>query len=170
MANDNSELIDGILNLLGDHPEEKLGALLGSLGGEEKEEQKDAGSNALSLLSGLGGGKGGGLDLAQLGSALGGLDLSKLGGAGGLDLSKLGGLGGLGDLGGLDIGMLLKLKTAFDKMNSQKDDRAVLLASLRPFMSKRRMPVYEKALKIVQLSKLAGLAKELDLFKELKLL
>lgn len=124
---DKDDLIQNIMNMLGEHPEEKLAPLLGALGmaGKEEHHEEAAPSDSLSLLNGLG--------------------------------------------GGMDIGMLLKLKGAMERMNGEEDDRTRLLTALQPFLSEKRQPVYHQALRMMQMSKFAALAKELDLFKELKL-
>lgn len=133
MANENDDLVNSLMSMLGDHPEEKISSILGALSGgkedSEKEKEDKGAGNALSLLGGLGG----------------------------------------GDTGGLDIGTLLKVKSVMEKMNGGDDNRSNLLHALQPFLSEKRKPVYDKALKMVQMSKMASLAKELDLFKELKL-
>ncbi len=68
--------------------------------------------------------------------------------------------GAMPDLGGLDIGMILKIKEAYEQMNagSGDDPKVQLLLALKPYMSDKRKPHIDTAIKFSKLSKLSSLS------------
>ena len=69
---------------------------------------------------------------------------------------------------GIDPSMLLAIQSLLSRSNNnEKDDRSALLCALKPFMSDERKPQIDRAIKLLNLSKIAKTAQELNLFKEL---
>lgn len=72
--------------------------------------------------------------------------------------------GGL-DLGGLDMGMLMKLAPTLAKLNSKKDDKNTqLIRAIKPHLRPERQQKADEALRMMQLLDLLPLLKELNLF------
>lgn len=53
----------------------------------------------------------------------------------------------------IDIEMILKIKSIMDKMNSQKDPRANLLISLKPYLNEKRKGKVEQYIQFLNLSR-----------------
>ena len=53
----------------------------------------------------------------------------------------------------IDIEMILKIKSIMDKMNSQKDPRAKLLISLKPYLNEKRKGKVEQYIQFLNLSR-----------------
>lgn len=88
------------------------------------------------------------------------IDLSMLG--------NLGGLGGLGDLGGLnigpkEIGMIMKFKSAFEKLNSEgnSNNNTQLIEALKPHLSPERRSRADDAMQMMKMMDMLPLLKEL---------
>lgn len=72
--------------------------------------------------------------------------------------------GGLGDLlAGLDPTMLTKVMSLFSEYQRQDDEKAQLLAALKPFLRQERQVKVEQALRITRLSRVIRSA--LSMFK-----
>ncbi|MBR6647205.1 MAG: hypothetical protein IKL09_06800, partial [Clostridia bacterium] len=70
----------------------------------------------------------------------------------------------------LDISMLLKLNQMMSGIKqTEDDDRSRLLSAIRPFLSEDKRDTVDSAIRILKLFSILKLAKELDLFKDLKL-
>lgn len=75
-----------------------------------------------------------------------------------------------GQNGSLDISMLLKLNQMMSGIKqTEDDDRSRLLSAIRPFLSEDKRDTVDSAIRILKLFSILKLAKELDLFKDLKL-
>ena len=74
------------------------------------------------------------------------------------DLSSL--LGGLG-MGGIDPRLLQIALRVYGEYSAQDDERATLLASLKPFLKAERLEKMEKAEKIARLSRVVRVAIQL---------
>ena len=70
--------------------------------------------------------------------------------------------------GGLDFEMLMKIQGIMSLLSGGEDDeRSTLLCALKPFLSQERHQDVDRAVKLLKLSQLAKVAKEMDLFKNL---
>ena len=56
-----------------------------------------------------------------------------------------------------DIEMILKLKKAYDRINSKPDPRATLLASLKPYMNERRSAELDRISGLLNLTKITDI-------------
>ena len=74
------------------------------------------------------------------------------------DLSSL--LGGLG-MGGIDPRLLQIALRVYGEYSAQDDEKATLLASLKPFLKAERLEKMEKAEKIARLSRVVRVAIQL---------
>ncbi len=63
---------------------------------------------------------------------------------------------------GFDIDSIMKIKNAYDKINSKPDPRVSLLTSLRPYMSPGRATQLDGIVRLLSLTRVS------DLFKEMK--
>jgi len=64
--------------------------------------------------------------------------------------------------------MLMAMQGLLSQLNSnEQDERSQLLFAIRPFLSEERRPQIDKAVKLMQLTKLAKTAQELNLFNGL---
>lgn len=63
---------------------------------------------------------------------------------------------------GFDIDSIMKIKNAYDKINSKPDPRVSLLSSLRPYMSPGRASQLDGIVRLLSLTKIS------DLFREMK--
>ncbi len=125
MSEDNSQLINTLMGMLGDNPQEKINAVLNSL------TNNSAPDNTFSP--------------EQTGN----------------ESSPLGDIP--------DLSALSKMQSLLSQMGNTNDERTRLLASLKPFLSDSRKPHVDRALQLLKLTKLAQIAKDMDLFKDLKL-
>lgn len=70
----------------------------------------------------------------------------------------------------LDFSMLLKLNQMMSGIKqTEDDDRSRLLSAIRPFLSEDKQDAVDSAIRILKLFSILKLARELDLFKDLKL-
>lgn len=120
MSDDGGKLLESLMGMLGENPEEKIGAMLSALSSNDNsektnDEKKDSGEES-----------------------------------------------------GFDISMLLKLQNIMGMMEGGADDeRSALLYALKPFLKSERHTDVDRAVKLLKLSKLAKVAQELELFKNL---
>lgn len=77
------------------------------------------------------------------------------GGGGGGSSSGGGGLNNFGDM--LNPQTIMKIKDAYDSMNTINDNSINLLLALKPHMSDKRRDKVELVVKLIRLSKLRGL-------------
>ena len=125
MSEDNSQLINTLMGMLGDNPQEKINAVLNSLTNNSapdntfESEQTDNDSSPVNDIP--------------------------------------------------DLSALSKMQGLLSQMGNTNDERTRLLASLKPFLSDTRKPHVDRALQLLKLTRLAQLAKDMDLFKDLKL-
>ncbi len=63
---------------------------------------------------------------------------------------------------GFDMASVMKIKSAYDKINSRPDPRVALLNSLRPFMNENRSGTIDSVVKILNLTKISQVVKELE--------
>lgn len=64
--------------------------------------------------------------------------------------------------GGFDMESVMKIKKAYDRINSRPDPRVSLLNSLRPYMNTARASQLDGIVRLLSLTKFS------DLFKEMK--
>lgn len=64
--------------------------------------------------------------------------------------------------GGFDVESIMKIKSAYDRVNSKPDPRVSLLNSLRPYMNETRAAQLDGIVRLLSLTKVS------DLFKEIK--
>lgn len=74
------------------------------------------------------------------------------------DLSALTGMGGLGALGDIDPKLIQAALRIFSEYSAQDDEKAALLAALKPFLKASRLEKMEKAEKIARLSRVVRVA------------
>ena len=125
MSEDNSQLINTLMGMLGDNPQEKINAVLNSLTNNSAPDNTFAPEQNNSESSP------------------------------GVDMP--------------DLSTLSKMQGLLSQMGNSNDERTQLLASLKPFLSDTRKPHVDRALQLLKLTKLAQLAKSMDLFKDLNL-
>lgn len=65
------------------------------------------------------------------------------------------------DQQGINLDFILKAKGIFDKMNSQPDNKALLLSALRPYMREERRPKLDMIIKMSALTKLGSVMDDL---------
>ena len=65
------------------------------------------------------------------------------------------------DQQGINLDFILKAKGIFDKMNSQPDNKAILLSALRPYMREERRPKLDMIIKMSALTKLGSVMDDL---------
>ncbi len=70
----------------------------------------------------------------------------------------------------LDLSILLKLSQMMSGLkHTEDDDRSRLLWAIKPFLSEDKRDAVDSAIKLLKLTSLLKLARELDLFKDFKL-
>lgn len=118
MAGENDNLLESLMGMLGDNPQEKISQIIGSLSSQS--------SNAL----------------AEEREEKSTQDI--------------------------DIGTLLKLKSAFST-GGNEDDNTRLLSAIKPFLNDKRKPQVDSLLKILKIANVAQKAGGMDILKNLKL-
>lgn len=63
--------------------------------------------------------------------------------------------------GGFDLENIMKIKNAYDKINSGPDPRVSLLNSLRPYLNDVRAARLDSIVKLLNLTKISDLLKEM---------
>ncbi len=141
MADDNNQLIQSLMGMLGDNPQEKINAVLNSLTGTPQKESTPAADVLKEQIVSEDFSQGTGTNIASNDSKPPDADLSGL----------------------------LKMQGLLSQLGGTSDDRTSLLLSLKPFLSETRKPHVDRALNLLKLTKLAEAAKGMDLFKDFKL-
>lgn len=125
MSEDNSQLINTLIGMLGDNPQEKINTVLNSLTNNSApdntfapEQNDNENSPAIDMP---------------------------------------------------DLTTLSKMQGLLSQMGNTNDERTRLLDALKPFLSDTRKPHVDRALQLLKLTKLAQIAKSMDLFKDLNL-
>ena len=62
-----------------------------------------------------------------------------------------------------DISTILKLKGAYDNIMSGDDQKISLLLALRPYLNEKRLESFDKVVKLVRMSKITEILKDLDI-------
>lgn len=63
------------------------------------------------------------------------------------------------DFGQIDMNTILKMKTAFDKMNNKNDPRSNLLYSLKPYLRHNKQEKLDQYVNLLNFSKVADMLK-----------
>lgn len=139
MNEEGSQLLDSLMQMLGDNPSEAVGQMLAALtqSGDEKAAE---GTKAVSPATEEASKTDEPLTAEPKGNAS----------------------------GGLDPAMLLKMQSLMTQLNSgETDERSALLTAIRPFLSEEHRPQIDRAIKLLKLTRLAQTAQEMNLFNGL---
>lgn len=139
MNEEGSQLLDSLMQMLGDNPSEAVGQMLAALtqGGDEKTAVEKEAASPMTVETSK-------TDDAITSEPKGNAS------------------------GGLDPAMLLKMQSLMTQLNSgETDERSALLTAIRPFLSEEHRPQIDRAIKLLKLTRLAQTAQEMNLFNGL---
>ena len=147
--------MDTLKSILGDNAEDTIRSVMDSLsGGNNNDSAGPSGDNSTGLSGGTGPSGGGGL----------GALLSNIGGGNGgnnAGLSNVPSGRGQSPLSNIDpesLSYLMQMRDIMSKItDSHSDSRANLLMSLKPYMRDNRKRSIDSAVRLLNISKLAGL-------------